>query len=104
APARSAHARNLRRPRGPSRPTDRRPPFDRRLPAPLRRRAGPAGAAADVPRMSELYKLHVNGVEHEVADAWLGESLLFVLRERLGLPGAKDGGEGGGWGAGLWDA
>ncbi len=40
--------------------------------------------------MSEIYKLLVNGVEHEVADAWLGESLLFVLRERLGLPGAKN--------------
>ena len=34
--------------------------------------------------------LHVNGAEHEVADAWLGESLLYVLRERLGLPGAKN--------------
>jgi carbon-monoxide dehydrogenase small subunit len=40
--------------------------------------------------MSEIYKLHVNGVEHEVVDAWLGESLLYVLRERLGLPGAKN--------------
>ena len=40
--------------------------------------------------MSEIYKLLVNGVEHEVADAWLGESLLYVLRERLGLPGAKN--------------
>ena len=40
--------------------------------------------------MNEIYKLHVNGVEHEVADAWLGESLLYVLRERLGLPGAKN--------------
>ncbi|MGZ4785564.1 MAG: (2Fe-2S)-binding protein [Acidimicrobiales bacterium] len=40
--------------------------------------------------MSELYELHVNGVEHEVPDAWLGESLLYVLRERLGLPGAKN--------------
>jgi aerobic carbon-monoxide dehydrogenase small subunit len=40
--------------------------------------------------MSEIYKLLVNGVEHEVADAWLGESLMFVLRERLGLPGAKN--------------
>jgi aerobic carbon-monoxide dehydrogenase small subunit len=27
----------------------------------------------------------------EVRDAWLGESLLYVLRERLGLPGAKGG-------------
>ena len=40
--------------------------------------------------MSEIYKLHINGIEHEVTDAWLGESLLFVLRERLGLPGAKN--------------
>ena len=28
---------------------------------------------------------------HPVADAWLGESLLYVLRERLGFPGAKAG-------------
>ena len=40
--------------------------------------------------MSEIYKLLVNGLEHEVADAWLGESLLYVLRERLGLPGSKN--------------
>jgi aerobic carbon-monoxide dehydrogenase small subunit len=39
--------------------------------------------------MSEHYRLHVNGTEHDVADAWLGESLLYVLRERLGLYGAK---------------
>jgi len=35
------------------------------------------------------YRLRVNGVDHDVTDAWLGESLLHVLRERLGLPGAK---------------
>ena len=35
------------------------------------------------------YRLNVNGASHDVADAWLGESLLYVLRERLGLPGAK---------------
>ena len=35
------------------------------------------------------YTLRVNGTEHDVTDAWLGESLLHVLRERLGLPGAK---------------
>jgi carbon-monoxide dehydrogenase small subunit len=35
--------------------------------------------------------LRVNGVEHEIDDAWIGESLLHVLRERLGLPGAKSG-------------
>jgi carbon-monoxide dehydrogenase small subunit len=39
--------------------------------------------------MSEHYVLRVNGAEREVHDAWLGESLLYVLRERLGLPGAK---------------
>ena len=39
--------------------------------------------------MSEHYRLHVNGTSHDVADAWLGESLLYVLRERLGLFGAK---------------
>ena len=39
--------------------------------------------------MSENYRLRVNGLDHDVADAWLGESLLYVLRERLGLYGAK---------------
>ena len=39
--------------------------------------------------MSEQYVLRVNGTEREVRDAWSGESLLYVLRERLGLPGAK---------------
>jgi carbon-monoxide dehydrogenase small subunit len=38
---------------------------------------------------AEFYSLKVNGVERRVSDAWIGESLLFVLRERLGLPGAK---------------
>lgn len=38
---------------------------------------------------NEFYTLRVNGVEREVQDAWVGESLLYVLRERLGLPGAK---------------
>jgi len=38
---------------------------------------------------NEMYSLQVNGVKHEVKDAWVGESLLYVLRERLGLPGSK---------------
>ena len=38
---------------------------------------------------NEFYTLKVNGREREVRDAWIGESLLYVLRERLGLPGAK---------------
>lgn len=37
----------------------------------------------------EHYRLRVNGTDHEVRDAWLGESLLYVLRERLGLTGTK---------------
>ena len=32
----------------------------------------------------------VNGVAREADDVWPGESLLFLLRERLGLPGAKN--------------
>jgi len=36
------------------------------------------------------YQLWVNGRELEVSDSWVGESLLYVLRERLGLPGAKN--------------
>ena len=37
----------------------------------------------------EVYVLHVNRQAREVRDAWVGESLLFVLRERLGLMGSK---------------
>ena len=43
---------------------------------------GPVGA-------NLVYRLHVNGDEREVTDAWVGESLLYVLRERLGLMGSK---------------
>nr|WP_206314116.1 (2Fe-2S)-binding protein [Streptomyces coryli] len=43
----------------------------------------------DHPRAS--YVLRVNGEDRPVTDAWIGESLLYVLRERLGLAGAKDG-------------
>ena len=50
---------------------------------------GPApGGLPPVPE-PQTYELRVNGEVHGVADAWLGESLLYVLRERLGLPGAK---------------
>ena len=38
---------------------------------------------------NEFYRLAVNGIDHEVRDAWAGESLMYVLRERLGLPGTK---------------
>lgn len=36
------------------------------------------------------YSLHVNGREESVPTSWLGESLLYVLRERLGYPGTKN--------------
>jgi carbon-monoxide dehydrogenase small subunit len=32
----------------------------------------------------------VNGSEQSVDDVWAGESLLYLLRERLGLPGSKN--------------
>ena len=38
---------------------------------------------------SDHYTLDVNGSAREVTDSWLGESLLDVLRDRLGLMGTK---------------
>ena len=32
----------------------------------------------------------INGESHQVDDVWPGESLLYVLRERMGLPGSKN--------------
>ena len=32
----------------------------------------------------------VNGEKRQVDDVWEGESLLYVLRERMGLPGSKN--------------
>ena len=32
----------------------------------------------------------INGEKREVEDVWEGESLLYVLRERMGLPGSKN--------------
>ncbi|TDQ01058.1 (2Fe-2S)-binding protein [Labedaea rhizosphaerae] len=34
--------------------------------------------------------VEVNGKQRTADDVWEGESLLYVLRERLGLPGAKN--------------
>ena len=36
------------------------------------------------------YVLNVNGVDRRVVDGHIDESLLWVLRERLGLPGSKN--------------
>ncbi|MER6128089.1 (2Fe-2S)-binding protein, partial [Streptomyces sp. NPDC001795] len=58
-------------------------------------RAGAADAQEPAPPHDEhplvSYVLRVNGADRPVTDAWIGESLLYVLRERLGLAGAKDG-------------
>ena len=35
-------------------------------------------------------ELTVNGEAQQADDVWEGESLLYLLRERLGLPGAKN--------------
>ncbi|MEV6000755.1 2Fe-2S iron-sulfur cluster-binding protein [Streptomyces griseomycini] len=50
----------------------------------------PPGAPHDDHPLAS-YVLRVNGSDRPVTDAWIGESLLYVLRERLGLAGAKDG-------------
>ncbi|MEV5321068.1 2Fe-2S iron-sulfur cluster-binding protein [Streptomyces sp. NPDC052687] len=51
---------------------------------------GPPAPPADEHPLAS-YVLRVNGSDRPVTDAWIGESLLYVLRERLGLAGAKDG-------------
>ncbi|MER7539133.1 2Fe-2S iron-sulfur cluster-binding protein [Streptomyces sp. NPDC097704] len=65
-------------------------PFEEAPAAPL-----PTGAL-DVSTDSDehphtSYTLRVNGTDRPVTGSWIGESLLYVLRERLGLAGAKDG-------------
>ncbi|MFI1454039.1 2Fe-2S iron-sulfur cluster-binding protein [Streptomyces roseus] len=49
------------------------------------------GAVAHHEHPLASYVLRVNGADRPVTGAWIGESLLYVLRERLGLAGAKDG-------------
>lgn len=62
------------------------PPHETTFEAPL---DAPPDTTSEHPSAS--YVLHVNGADRPVTDAWIGESLLYVLRERLGLAGAKDG-------------
>lgn len=49
-------------------------------------RPGPVTEGAE----SIVYRLRVNGADHIVDSSWPGESLLYVLRERLGLSGSKN--------------
>jgi carbon-monoxide dehydrogenase small subunit len=39
--------------------------------------------------VSEFFTLDVNGERRQVGDSWLGENLLDVLRDHLGLMGTK---------------
>ncbi|MEO3766902.1 2Fe-2S iron-sulfur cluster-binding protein [Streptomyces sp. B5E4] len=73
---------------------------DEAAPADPAQEAAPAGAEPAPAPVSALpadehplasYVLRVNGADRPVTGAWIGESLLYVLRERLGLAGAKDG-------------
>ncbi|MEU3031392.1 2Fe-2S iron-sulfur cluster-binding protein [Streptomyces incarnatus] len=97
----------------PAVPTEPAPAHDGDTPVPEPAAAEPADAepeqaeapeAAEAPEEPEpaplsphddhplaSYVLRVNGADRPVTDAWIGESLLYVLRERLGLAGAKDG-------------
>ncbi|MGW4837625.1 2Fe-2S iron-sulfur cluster-binding protein [Streptomyces globisporus] len=73
--------------------TETAAPTDGTLAPPDEAPADQAPALPDVPseHPAASYLLHVNGMDRPVSDAWIGESLLYVLRERLGLAGAKDG-------------
>src|ERR1022692_2517850 len=53
---------------------------------PMDSAARPAGRGDRAMRVTAT----VNGTEHQADDVWPGESLLFVLRERMGLPGSKN--------------
>ncbi|CAL9514381.1 hypothetical protein SUDANB6_03713 [Streptomyces sp. enrichment culture] len=66
---------------------EEQPPAD----APPTSEEEPAAPAAHDEHPLASYVLRVNGTDRPVTDAWIGESLLYVLRERLGLAGAKDG-------------
>ncbi len=57
---------------------------------PADRSSGPGGDLGVLVAESESYTLAVNGRRASVPAGWLGESLLWVLRERLGLPGSKN--------------
>ena len=45
---------------------------------------------AGLMEIERRYELLINGKECKVESSWLGESLMYVLRERLGLWGTKN--------------
>ncbi|MFC7843183.1 2Fe-2S iron-sulfur cluster-binding protein [Streptomyces sp. NPDC057382] len=73
---------------------DGRAPDGAPAPAGAHEPGAPGGSAATAPQEEHplaSFVLRVNGADRPVTEAWIGESLLYVLRERLGLAGAKDG-------------
>ena len=73
----------------------RRRPGERGLPAALPLGDGAPRRHVGLERLPEggltmRITTTVNGTEQEVDDVWPGESLLYVLRERMGLPGSKN--------------
>src|SRR5690606_13758930 len=79
-------------------PPHRRPARHRRVPQAHRRGDGaarPRLVGDRVPQRPERRRpmrvtFTVNGEETTADNVWEGESLLYVLRERLGLPGSKN--------------
>ncbi|OKJ76053.1 2Fe-2S iron-sulfur cluster-binding protein [Streptomyces sp. CB02460] len=78
-------------PAGEAVPDAQAPEPDAVQPAEVPEDPAPEGPPLPSEHPAASYVLHVNGVDRPVTDAWIGESLLYVLRERLGLAGAKDG-------------
>ncbi len=65
------------------------PPGTRGQPLPDDSAHAPPVAAGEPVGVLAPYELSVNGTVRRVVGAWVGESLLTVLRDRLGLVGTK---------------
>ena len=83
---RARGARAVRRARRGCGVADRRSARERDVPAARTRRDGAPDAEVGVVRLT----CTINGEPREVDGLWEGESLLYVLRERLALPGSKN--------------
>ncbi|MER7946549.1 2Fe-2S iron-sulfur cluster-binding protein [Streptomyces sp. NPDC096079] len=79
-------------PSGAPAPSEALAPAPSEVPAPEEPATLPLDASTDSDEHPHTsYTLRVNGTDRPVTGSWIGESLLYVLRERLGLAGAKDG-------------
>src|SRR5439155_6393601 len=82
--------RTIRRAGRRRRGADRRRAGHGRVPPARAGCPGPADAVVGLGGVPVRVTMTVNGERREADDVWEGESLLYVLRERLGLPGAKN--------------